>query len=191
MHWWTGDHHFNHGGHNGEGGIIEHCDRGFKNVWAMNEHMIRRWNDRVQRGDLVYVHGDFIWGIGKGYGTLGVEEIIKALNGQKLLIEGCHDKPSKKLPHLFVKIVPILKIKIQKADTWLTMCHYCMRTWYKSHFNSWHTYAHSHNRLEPIGKSLDVGVDGHDYYPWSEDEIIEYMEKRPNNFNFVGAETED
>lgn len=180
MHWWTGDSHFNHVG------IIEYCNRDFKNIWAMNEHLIQCWNERVAKGDLVYVHGDFVWGQGKGYGTLGVEEIVKRLNGQIILIEGDHDKPSKKLAHLFVKIVPMLTTKIQKANQWLTMCHYCMRTWPRSHYNSWHTYAHSHNRLEPVGKSLDVGVDGHNYYPWSEDEIINYMEKRLNNFNYVG-----
>jgi len=60
-----------------------------------------------------------------------------------------------------------------------------MRIWKASHYNSWHLYAHSHNRLKAIGKSLDVGVDGHNFEPWSWEEIKEYMKDREDNFNFI------
>jgi calcineurin-like phosphoesterase family protein len=173
----TADHHFNHKG------IIEHCNRPFKNVLAMNEYLINCWNEVVPRGGLVYHLGDFAWGTGKGYGTLGVGEIIDRLNGQIILVRGSHDKPAIKLAHGFVKISLLEEVSIN--GQLIVLCHYAMRVWRASHFNSWHLYGHSHGRLEPIGKSLDVGVDGHNFYPWSFDEIKQYMEKRPDNFNYV------
>jgi len=46
-------------------------------------------------------------------------------------------------------------------------------------------FAHSHGRLEPVGKSWDIGVDNNGYYPVSMDELVEIMEKRPDNPNLV------
>lgn len=58
--------------------------------------------------------------------------------------------------------------------------------WNKSHYDSWHLFGHSHGRLPALGKSLDVGVDGHDFAPWSWGEIKTYMAGRPHNENFLG-----
>ena len=67
----------------------------------------------------------------------------------------------------------------------ITLCHYAMRVWNKSHFDAWHLYGHSHACLGSVGKSLDVGVDNHDFFPWSFDEVKDYMVAQPHNFNWV------
>jgi len=193
MKFFTSDTHFNHGGSNGERGILEYCDRPFKFVHAMNEFLIMRWNDVVPPGGLVYHLGDFAWGVGKGYGTLGVEEILDRLNGQIILIQGSHDKPALKVAHRFVKITPKLEIheKIGDLKADITLCHYSMRTWRRSHFNSWHLYGHSHGRLAGAGKSFDCGVDTKHleshvrYSPYTLSEIAEIMKDKPDNFNLV------
>jgi calcineurin-like phosphoesterase family protein len=155
----TADLHLNHTN------IIKHCSRPFKDVDSMNEHLIKCWNDTVPPGGLTYVLGDFAWGKGKGFGTNGLKEIIDRLNGQIILIEGSHDKPTIKLQHpKVVKIVPLLKIKVGKQD--IVMCHYAMRTWQRSHYGAWHLYGHSHGRLPSFGLSLDVGVDTSNFYPY-------------------------
>jgi len=180
----TADCHFNHIP------IIQYANRPFKNVNDMNEELIKRWNEVVPPGSLVYVIGDFIWGKERGYRTEGTREIIDRLNGQIFLIEGSHDKPSIELikegyRKFVLKTTPQLRIKINKQD--ITLNHYCMRVWPKSHYDSWHLFGHSHNRLKPEGKSLDVGVDGHNYYPWTWNEIVEYMKTRPHNFNYINT----
>lgn len=40
---------------------------------------------------------------------------------------------------------------------------------------AWHLYGHSHGRLSPQGRSLDVGVDCHNFRPISLDELTERM----------------
>ena len=51
----TSDLHFGHER------VIKFDNRPFKSVEEMNEELIKRWNNKVDRGDLVYVLGDMIW----------------------------------------------------------------------------------------------------------------------------------
>lgn len=66
------------------------------------------------------------------------------------------------------------------------MSHYAHRIWDKSHHGVCHLYGHSHSSLEHIewGKSMDVGVDNAyrlfgQYRPFSLEEVIEILDKRP------------
>ncbi|MGH7534769.1 MAG: hypothetical protein ACREMG_04220, partial [Gemmatimonadales bacterium] len=51
----------------------------------------------------------------------------------------------------------------------IVLCHYAMRTWPGSFHGSLHLYGHSHGRLERtrLPRSMDVGVDVHNFYPVS------------------------
>lgn len=61
--------------------------RGFASGEAMNEHMIRQWNDRVHKNDEVVILGDL--SVGKAQET---NEIIHRLKGKLYLITGNHDR---------------------------------------------------------------------------------------------------
>ena len=61
--------------------------RGFASGEEMNEHMIRRWNEKVTSKDDVYILGDF--SLAPGPQTSG---IYSRLNGKKHLIIGNHDR---------------------------------------------------------------------------------------------------
>lgn len=168
----TADNHFNHAN------IIKYSNRPFKNVNEMRETMIANWNAKVKYNSTIYILGDV------GFGDL--EPILKRLNGDKILIVGSHDKDALKYPQYFKRIEHLLDIVVE--DQPITLCHYAMRTWKKSHFNSWHLFAHSHGRLESFGKSFDVGVDAHNFYPLSFEEVKKIMDKLPDNFNLVKKE---
>ena len=51
----TGDTHFGHEN------VLRFDGRPFKSVEEMDCELIRRWNAKVDKGDLVYVLGDMIW----------------------------------------------------------------------------------------------------------------------------------
>lgn len=53
--YFTSDLHFGHEN------VIRFDDRPFASVEEMDAELIRRWNAKVDRGDLVYVLGDMIW----------------------------------------------------------------------------------------------------------------------------------
>ncbi|MEW5901278.1 MAG: phosphoesterase [Acidobacteriota bacterium] len=168
--YFTADSHFNHAN------IIYFCQRPFASGAEMNEVLIAKWNARVRQGDLIYHLGDFAWG---EWGP-----ILDQLNGDIILIRGGHDRKSeKRFAGRFLHIAELMDIVVEGHT--IVLCHYCLRVWNKSHYDSWHLFGHSHGRLPAIGKSLDVGVVGHDFSPWSWEEIKAYMADRPHNENFL------
>lgn len=78
----TGDLHFGHEN------VIQFDGRPFETVEEMDAEIIRRWNNKVDKGDLVYVLGDMIWKARND----DAPGIIKSLNGQIILIKGNHDR---------------------------------------------------------------------------------------------------
>jgi calcineurin-like phosphoesterase family protein len=134
QYWFTSDEHYFHKN------IIKFCDRPFENVIEMNNVLINNFNSVVQNNDITIHAGDF--SLGKEIETYN---LIKQLNGTHIFLKGSHDRWSKKR-----KDNQIWEKRIN-GDT-IIVCHYCMRTWSKSHYNSWHLYGHSHGKLKPIGK---------------------------------------
>jgi calcineurin-like phosphoesterase family protein len=58
--------------------------RPFKNAEEMDEEMIKRWNERVRPSDKVYHLGDVVI-------NRKSLQVLKRLNGDKVLIKGNHD----------------------------------------------------------------------------------------------------
>jgi calcineurin-like phosphoesterase family protein len=177
MIFFTADTHFFHKN------IIEYSYRPFSSIEEMNETIIQKWNNKVNKDDLVYHLGDFIFGNITQY-----RSIRTRLNGKIILIRGDHDKlfdATRFVKHTYnlEANVPLFNFIYDKQP--ITLCHWCMRVWAKSHYNSWHLYAHSHGNLEPIGKSHDVGVDNNNFEPLSFEEIKQIMENCPDNFNLI------
>ena len=170
MIFFTADSHYNHAN------IIKHCKRPFKSVVEMDETIIERWNSVVKERDDVYHLGDF--------GFCDPEEYILRLNGRIKFVEGNHDQRLLRWARSRNLVIPqIRKIKIE--DITVTLCHFGMRVWHKSHFNMWHLYGHSHGGLDPQGKSFDVGMDKWNFYPVSWTQVKEKMATLPDNFNWV------
>ena len=150
----------------------------FASIDEMHHGFITRHNEVVKSNDVVINAGDFSFGSPEA--TL---DIIKQLNGKQIFLFGSHDKPINKLAikGLVEHRGHLLEIAVKNKT--IIACHFCMRTWPKSHYNTWHAYAHSHGDLLPIGKSYDVGVDNNAFYPVSFGSFESIMDGRPDNPN--------
>lgn len=164
MYFWTADEHLGHKN------IIKYCNRPFKSIEEMDDTIIRRHNEVVGEKDVVIHGGDFTMK------NAPAQEYIKRLQGKHLFLQGNHDK-------WLTFAAQIHHMRVEKQD--IIICHYAMRTWHKSHFNSWQLFGHSHGTLEPQGKQWDIGVDNNNFFPLSFDQIKEIMDKRPDNFNLI------
>ena len=166
MIYFTADEHYGHEN------IIKYCNRPFKNADEMDRELIKNHNEIVGDSDTVYHLGDF---------TLAPKNIayqyLDKLNGNHIMIRGSHDM----WMDSGYKEIIYLRIDGQL----IVLCHYAMRTWQASHYNSWQLYGHSHGTLEGIGKQFDVGVDVHGFKPISLDLVKEIMKSQPDNVNLI------
>lgn len=168
MYYFTADEHWGHSN------AIKYCNRPFEFLYEMENTLIRNHNSVVTPNDITVHAGDFSF-----YNEEKSKSIIKKLNGSHIFLKGSHDRWLKKDN----TALQIWEETIEGQK--IVVCHYCMRTWAASHYNSWHLFAHSHGKLEPIGKSWDIGVDNNDFYPLSFEKIKIIMKDRPDNFNLV------
>ena len=175
----TSDQHFGHDR------IREYCNRPFSSVGEMDSVMIGKWNWVVSPKDIIYFLGDF---------CLDKQKIalsyFKRLNGRIYVVPGGHDRKWIRPnlcytgPNCVVRMLPPLHTVTLNKQV-IVLCHYAMRVWDRSHYNSWNLHGHSHGGLLAAGKQLDVGVDNWEFYPVSLEQIKKVMEKRPDNFNLV------
>ena len=171
----TGDQHLGHWN------ISRYCGRPFQAVEEMDETIIANFNSAVSENDITIHLGDFT--LISNPITVN-DKYVKRLNGNHIFLKGSHDRwLSKTAPTIWD-----LHIVGSMGDISIVCCHYAMRTWHKSHFNSIQLYGHSHGTLEPIGKQWDVGVDNNNFFPLSLEQIIEIMKNRPDNPNFIPEE---
>ena len=151
----------------------------------MNEELIRKWNEVVGKHDFVYNLGDiFLCDKEKAL------SIINRLNGHIFLIRGNHDKTAEQIKDKFIWIKDYFELKVPDTDAHggkqnIVLMHYAMRVFNHQHRGSYHCYAHSHGSLpdDPNSRSIDVGVDCHDGYPISYDQVKNIMSKK--NFKAV------
>lgn len=170
MIFFTADTHFNHAN------IIKYCNRPFQDVNEMNTEIVERWNKIVKENDLIYHLGDFAWSNSLYF--------IKQLNGHIHIIFGNHDKDARKYKSSFQRYSDF-GFELKEKDHHIVLCHYAMKVWNRSHFNSWHLYGHSHGTLTTNGKSYDVGVDSNNFKPVSLDEICDIMKDKSSNINYI------
>ena len=177
MIWFSADFHLSHKN------IIKYCNRPFRNIEEMDYAILENLKSKTKPKDILYYLGDLTF-----HESVAVEffEMFKHLEIH--YITGNHDnqKVLKIVEEYCISVSPLKDIKIQEQS--ITLCHYAMRVWNKSHFNSWQLYGHSHAILEPVGKQYDVGVDNNNFFPVSFDELIEIMNNSPNNFNYIPPE---
>ena len=165
--WFTADTHFSHDN------IIKYCSRPFKNVKEMNTKIIENWNSVVGEHDTVYHLGDFVF---TKFET-EIQMLTKHLKGHIHLMLGNHDHLLRHHKHLwnyFASVSDSYK-EIKYAKQSMTLCHYALRVWNKSHYGAWNLYGHSHGTLEGLKNQMDVGVDCNNFTPISFDQIREKL----------------
>lgn len=168
--WFTSDLHFNHD----KEFVVQ--ARGFETVEDMNKTIIERFNSKVAPEDIVYILGDTIMG-----DSAAGEELVKQLNGHKVFLLGNHD--SRLREEIYnkygVEVTYAKVIKLKKKSFYLS--HYPTIT---ANYDEPHPiinlFGHTHQTTNFYNDNINmyhVGVDSHDCYPVSIDEILEDIKK--------------
>lgn len=166
MYFFTADEHYGHKN------ILQYCRRPFASVEEMDQELIRRHNEVVGTDDTVIHAGDFTLlkkAEAQGY--------MRQLRGHHSFLRGSHDR--------WLGNTPPTMLELTIEGQFIVVCHYAMRVWPRSHYNSWQLYGHSHGKLDPIGKQWDIGVDNNNFCPVSFEQLRAIMLGRPDNLNLV------
>lgn len=171
--WFTSDTHFSHRN------VLKHCKGRLKafgidetlddreKVILNDEAIIKRWNSKVKKKDIVYIIGDFSFA-----SVEQTKKILGKLNGIKFLITGNHDKSSEHLRGYFENISQIKDINFKQRnfdfleeDFSIVCCHYPMVTWNRKHYGSVNVHGHCHGNIDDFNEAsddlrVDVGIDG-------------------------------
>lgn len=164
--------------HLGHLAIINMQNRPFKDVNEMNKTLINNYNSCVKNNDVCYILGD----ISHHLEVEETNEIIKKLNGKKILIKGNHDKAYDEA--LFDGVYDLFStsLSIGNYNRLFVMMHYPMLSWSRANAGSIHLHGHIHsdgsynakNRDKHILR-YDVGVDANNYYPVSVAQVFDYL----------------
>ena len=152
----------------------------------MDNTLFINLRSKVKSGDTLYFLGDL------SFDEYIAEDFFQNFRHIKIhFIIGNHD-PEKVIAIASEYCDSVSELKDIIVDNHpITLCHYAMRVWHKSHFNAWQLYGHSHADLEPVGKQYDVGVDNNNFMPVSFEEIANFMKEQPDNINFIPPEKRD
>jgi calcineurin-like phosphoesterase family protein len=186
--WFTSDEHYGHKS------VIAFCNRPFSNTLEMREELIKRHNEIVNKGDLVFHLGDMFW-----YSTPTPEAlgIVSRLKGQHFYILGNHEEALERSPELRSRFTWVKeRVTLHRPNGYpnIVLDHYAGRVWNGSHKGSWQLYGHSHNQLsksaagqtaEESPLSMDVGVDTHNYYPYHIDEINKLFQIKKDQWKTI------
>ena len=175
--------------HFGHENVIRFDNRPFNTVEEMDEEMIKRWNTKVGKGDIVYVLGDFIWKAA----TNEAVSIIRRLNGQIILIKGNHDRflhnAAAKKALAGIKDYDDICVTLEDGTTRRCILSHYFIPFYNGHrYQAIHLHGHSHfteESAEEVRITTELNEKGYDlkiynvgcmywnYTPITLDEILE------------------
>lgn len=141
-------------------------------VDAVDQKMIENWNAVVGHDDIIFVLGD----LGNKINVLN--RCIPALNGNKVLILGNHDKKVwQHTKHYFSDVLTYHEERIDGNA--VVMFHYPIWEWNMIHYGSYHIHGHVHGKPTGIpGRIMDVSMDAHSLHPVSWDQLNRFMQKQ-------------
>lgn len=175
--------------------IIRFANRPFGGVAEMDNVLLSNIQNTVKSQDVVFHLGDLSFSRG------AIERIVPKLPGTWYWIRGNHDKPLEKYLRDTTgeELYDLLNIVVDGQA--ITLCHYPMISWLKSHYGtSWQLYGHHHwrtfnpdldNPVQKIlfgGKKLNMAVENWNYRPASFQQVRERMSLQPNNWDYTELE---
>ncbi len=150
--------------------------RDFKNMEMMDDALANNINELIAAEDILFHLGDFSWG---ERNVIWFRERINCKN--IYLILGNHDKEIRKKPSLQSLFTKVFEFgtEIFIDETRFILCHYALKVWHQWAQGSIHLYGHSHGNLPPTGRSMDIGVDTNNFYPYNSDNVLLKMAEIP------------
>jgi calcineurin-like phosphoesterase family protein len=152
MLFFTSDTHFN------DPRVLRLDRRPFSSLAAHDAALIENWNSMIGKDDEVWHLGDFARG-----DAAQIEDLLLRLNGRKHLVIGNNDGEATLRASGWASLQHYAELNLE--GHFLVLCHYPFRTWNRMGKKAIDLHGHSHGRLRPMSRQVDVGVDAQDLRP--------------------------
>ena len=139
----------------------------------MDAALAANWNATVARDDTVWHLGDFAVGVARDRAAV----LLNSLNGTKHLIAGNADLRAIRALPGWASVRDYAEVPLDGRR--LILCHYPLRAWNAQHRGAVQLHGHSHGRIEPLPRQVDVGVDAWDFRPVTLPELLARRRPRP------------
>jgi len=150
-----------------------------ESVEMMDEAIISNINKIVGKDDVLWHLGDFCFGSKNNYYQVARNYRDRIKCHTINFVFGNHDH--RNIRDLFNESYDLFETNVNGQK--IVLCHYPLLSWAHAGHDSWMLFGHCHTNMNgfiskslPNFKMLDVGVDGHDYKPWSMEELKNYMD---------------
>jgi len=136
--------------------------RPFSDVEEMNIEIVKKWNSKVGRNDIVYHLGNFAWD------PITASFAIELLNGKIFFLTGNSDDSLQEVltkNHRNKKIIKDQIIELPELNA--VASHYPLEIWNGKDFDVIHFHGHSPELKTDLKNSLRINccIDNWDYYP--------------------------
>lgn len=144
--------------HFGHENVIRYCNRPFRSVDEMDKAIIKNWNSVVTQQDTIIHLGDFILG-----NKERCKDIIKQLNGKKILIKGNHDNWSddfyREAGFSYVSKFPIV------YNSFFLLSHAPLQLSETTPYFNYYGHVHNDEKYHDTATSKCVSVERINYQP--------------------------
>jgi calcineurin-like phosphoesterase family protein len=198
----TSDTHYNHKNicrgvtnwRTADGEIPISQTRDFKNLDHMNDAIVNNINEVVGQDDILIHLGDWSFG-----GFVSIKEFRDRLICKNIyLIYGNHDHHIENnrqgIQGIFTKTMQYTTLRVKfpshgkiiGGSYEFVLMHYPLASWHDMNTGRFHLFGHVHlpeNKKIMDGRSMDVGVDGNNLYPYDIKDVIKKLSGRPVQAN--------
>lgn len=160
----TSDTHF------GDHRTINIHRRPFGSVAEMDAALVDGWNSTIKHGDDVWHLGDFARSVA------AAQRVLPQLRGRKHLLRGNNDPGDVVSLTDWETVTDYAELTCE--GRLLILCHYPFRSWKLQHKKSINLHGHSHGRLKPLPRQVDVGVDAWGFRPIGIQELLLHVSSK-------------
>jgi calcineurin-like phosphoesterase family protein len=158
--WFTSDTHF------GDPRVLRIDRRPYPGLAAHDEALVAAWRERVAADDEIWHLGDFCF----AKPAERAAELLARLPGRKHLVIGNNDGPATISDPSWASVQHYAEMALDGHH--LVLCHYPFRTWNHMGKGWIDLHGHSHGKLKPAPRQIDVGVDAFGFRPVTLGELL-------------------
>jgi calcineurin-like phosphoesterase family protein len=102
--------------------------------------------------------------------------LLARLDGAKHLVAGNNDPPWLRALPGWASVQDYAELLLDGRR--LVLCHYPLRAWNGQHRGALQLHGHSHGRLKPLTRQVDVGVDAQGFHPVGLEALVRKGDRR-------------